>query len=405
MKPFYIDGGKVYPYSLLVEEIDKETDYCPLYKTSDTYAYWKNLLKALICGYPVTLLDSDMSPNEIVGIDSTRLNVFVDIEHEPVKTVERLVDLVKGSKSEIAIFTSGTTGQPKKIVHTVASLTRTTRAGDKYWDNIWGFAYNPTHMAGLQVFFQAFENMNTVVNLFGKSRKEIYNIILRHRITHLSATPTFYRLLLPVEESCPSVIRATLGGERSDERLYDTVRLVFPNAKVNNIYASTEAGSLFSSQDDCFRIPESIRDRIKVSEHELLIHKSLLGTSEKMILIEDWYHSGDIVEWVDKDNGVFRFVSRKNEMINVGGYKVNPEEVEDALMCVDGIRLAMVYGRSNSVLGSVVCADVVLESGSRLDAVGIRRTMQDRLQDFKIPRRVRIVDALPLTRTGKLKRS
>lgn len=405
MKSFYIDGGKVYSYSLLVEEIDKETSYCPLYKTSDTYAYLKNLLKALVGGCPVTLLDSDMSPNEIGGIDNTCLNVFVGIEHEPVRTVERLVDLVKGSKSEIAIFTSGTTGQPKKIVHTVASLTRMVRMGEKYRNDVWGFAYNPTHMAGLQVFSQALENMNTIVNLFGKSRKEIYDMIRRHGISHLSATPTFYRLLLPVEESCPSVIRATLGGERSDGPLYDTVRKIFPNAQVNNIYASTEAGALFSSQDDCFRIPESIRDRIKVVEQELLIYKSLLGTSDNMPLQEDYYHSGDIVEWVDEDKGVFRFVSRKNGMINASGYKVTPEEVEAALMSVAGIRQALVYGKSNSVLGNVVCADVVLEPGSHLDAVGIRQSMQGRLQDFKIPRRIRIVDALPLTRTGKLKRS
>lgn len=405
MKPFYIDGEKVYSYSLLVEEIDKETGYCPLYKTTDTYAYWKNLLKALVGGRPVTLLDSDMSPNEIGGIDSTRLNVPVGIRHEPVKTVERLMDSIKASKSEIAVFTSGTTGQPKKIVHTVGSLTRTIRVGEKYRDNIWGFAYNPTHMAGLQVFFQAFENMNTVVNLFGKSRTEVYDIIRQHGITHLSATPTFYRLLLPVEESYPGVIRVTLGGERSDGRLYDTVRQIFPNAKVNNIYASTEAGVLFSSQDDCFRIPESIRDRIKVSDRELLIHKSLLGTSDNMPLHEDYYHSGDIIEWVDKGEGVFRFVSRKNGMINVGGYKVNPEEVEAALMSVSGISQALVYGSRNSVLGNVVCADIVLEPGSRLDAVIIRQAMQGRLQDFKIPRRVKIVKELPLTRTGKLKRS
>lgn len=405
MKPFYIDGEEVYSYPLLVEEIDKETDYCPLYKTTDTCAYWKNLLKALVGGQHVTLLDSDMSPNEIDGIDSTRLNVSVGIRHEPVETIERLVELVKNSESEITIFTSGTTGQPKKIVHTVASLTRTVRTGEKYGNNVWGFAYNPTHMAGLQVFFQAFENMNTIVNLFGKNRTEIYDIIQRHWITHLSATPTFYRLLLPVGETCPSVVRVTLGGERSDGYLYDTVRQIFPNARVNNIYASTEAGALFSSKDDCFRIPESIRGMIKVSDGELLVHKSLLGKSKTMILDGDYYHSGDIIEWADENEGTFRFVSRKNEMINAGGYKVNPEEVEQALMSVEGIRQALVYGKGNSVLGNVVCADIVLEPGSRLDAVGIRQSMQGRLQDFKIPRRVRIVDELPLTRTGKLKRS
>lgn len=404
MIPFFIDGTRCHGYSALIDEISRETFYCPLYRTSDTYAYWKNLLKALVSGRAVTLLDSDINPSEIAGVDIASLNVRVETGHHEIGTIGRLIDAVKKSEAEISIFTSGTTGQPKKIVHTVASLTRTVRTGEKYENDVWGFAYNPTHMAGLQVFFQAFENACTLINLFGKSRTEIYEIIQQRHITHLSATPTFYRLLLPVEQTCPSVVRATLGGERSDARLYESIQKIFPNAKVNNIYASTEAGALFASRDDCFRIPDTIRDRIKVSDSELLIHKSLLGTSESMSLDGDYYHSGDLIAWVDEQQGLFRFISRKNEMINVGGYKVNPEEVETALLTIAGVRQALVYGKSNSVLGNVICADIVSDDGCGLDAVGIKRALQGVLQDFKIPRRIRLVETLPLTRTGKLKR-
>ena len=405
MKPFYIDGTRCYGYSTLIEEIGREAFYYPLYKSSDTYAYWKNLLKALVCGRAVTLLDSDINPSEIAGVDISSLNEQVEIGHYEIETIGQLIDAVKRSTAEISIFTSGTTGQPKKIVHTVASLTRSVRTGEKYENDVWGFAYNPTHMAGLQVFFQAFENTCTLVNLFGKSRSEIYDIIQSQHITHLSATPTFYRLLLPVEQSCPGVVRATLGGERSDAHLYENIRKIFPNAKVNNIYASTEAGALFSSKNDCFRIPDAIRDKIKVSNNELLIHKSLLGTSESMSLEGDYYHSGDLIEWMDERQGLFRFISRKNEMINVGGYKVNPEEVETALLTIAGIRQALVYGKSNSVLGNVICADIVPDDGYELDAVSIKQALQGVLQDFKIPRRIRFVETLPLTRTGKLRRS
>lgn len=405
MKPFYIDGTRCYGYSTLIEEICREAFYYPLYKSSDTYAYWKNLLKALVSGRAVTLLDSDINPSEIAGVDIASLNERVEIGRCEIKTTGQLTDAVKRSAAEISIFTSGTTGQPKKIVHTVASLTRSVRMGEKYKNDVWGFAYNPTHMAGLQVFFQAFENVCTLVNLFGKSRTEIYDIIQHRHITHLSATPTFYRLLLPVQRTCPGVVRATLGGERSDTPLYENIRKIFPNAKVNNIYASTEAGALFASKDDCFRIPDAIRNRIKVSDNELLIHKSLLGTSESMSLEGDYYHSGDLIEWVDERQGLFRFISRKNEMINVGGYKVNPEEVETALLAIAGVRQALVYGKSNSVLGNVICTDIVPDDGYKLDAVDIKQALQGILQDFKIPRRIRFVETLPLTRTGKLRRS
>ena len=77
-------------------------------------------------------------------------------------------------------------------------------------DRVWAYAYNPTHMGGLQVFFQAFENQNTLVNVFNMQRYEVYEKMAGHRITHISATPTFYRLLLPFEQSYLSVQKVTL---------------------------------------------------------------------------------------------------------------------------------------------------------------------------------------------------
>ncbi|MBF1591671.1 MAG: long-chain fatty acid--CoA ligase, partial [Prevotella shahii] len=116
-------------------------------------------------------------------------------------------------------------------------------------------------------------------------------------------------------------------------------------------------------------------------------------------------HSGDLIEWVDESVGLFKFKSRKNELINVGGYKVNPSEVEEVLNCVKGIQQSLVYGKPNSLLGNVLCAEVKLEDKSTLTELDIRQTLKDKLQDFKIPRRIKFVDNFSLTRTGKLKRS
>ena len=259
-------------------------------------------------------------------------------------------------------------------------------------------------MAGLQVFFQAFENQNTLVNVFNKSREYVYQQIREKGITHISATPTFYRLLLPFEQAYESVIRVTLGGEKSDQHLYDSIMKIFPNAKINNVYASTEAGSLFAAKGDCFQIPESIKDKFKVVDDELLIHKSLLGSSESFKFTDDYYHSGDLIEWVDEAQGLFRFKSRKNELINVGGYKVNPGEVEVAIQDIEGVRQAMVYGKANSILGNVLCADVVLEPGFELTELDIKKVLSSQLQDFKVPRRIKFLEEISLTRTGKMKR-
>ena len=405
MVVFLYNGEKEYSYDMLVESINQHREYYPLFKSHNIFAYFENLIKAIATNSPLVLLDSDLNPSEVAGVDESQVNVAVQLPEYHFKDMDAVVSALQQSTSEITIFTSGTTGQPKKVVHSIDTLTRSVRLGDKYKGQVCAYAYNPTHMAGLQVFFQAFENQNTLVNVFNMQRSEVYQKISEYQITHISATPTFYRLLLPFEDSYQSVQRVTLGGEKSDNHLYDNIRKIFPNAKINNVYASTEAGSLFAAKGDCFQIPEKIRDKFTVVDDELLIHKSLLGRSDSFKLEGDYYHSGDLIEWVDKESGLFRFKSRKNELINVGGYKVNPGEVEDVISAIDGVMQVLVYGKANSVLGNVLCADIQLEAGSELTNVDIKKALASQLQDFKIPRRIKFVEQFELTRTGKLKRS
>lgn len=405
MAVFLHSAGKTYTYEELVENINRSTTYCPYFQSKDLYAYFANLIKALVTNQPIVLIDADSSPADMPYLDFALVNKPQEVGVSSFKDMDELIEALGQSTSEITIFTSGTTGQPKKVVHSIATLTRSVRTGDKYRNQVWAYSYNPTHMAGLQVFFQAFENMNPLVNVFNLQRSDVYAKIDEYAITHISATPTFYRLLLPVEKSYTSVQRVTLGGEKSDEHLYESIRKIFPCAKINNVYASTEAGSLFAAKGDCFQIPMAIRDKFSVVDDELLIHKSLLGQSDSFQFDGDYYHSGDLIEWVNQEEGLFRFKSRKNELINVGGYKVNPGEVEDAINAYPGVRQSLVYGKANSILGNVLIAEVQLEDGAEVADLDIRKALQGQLQDFKIPRKIRFVEAFTLTRTGKLKRS
>lgn len=95
----------------------------------------------------------------------------------------------------------------------------------------------------------------------------------------------------------------------------------------------------------------------------------------------------------------------QNELINVGGYKVNPGETEKVILEIEGVQQALVYGKANSILGNVLCAEVQLVEGSTLTELEIRNYLKEQLQDFKIPRRIKFVDSFSLTRTGKIKRS
>lgn len=384
MRTFLYNGEKKYSYEMLIESINQHQEYYPLYKTQDIFSYFENLIKAIVTNRPLVLLDSDLNLSEMTGVDELMVNKAEKLTNYHFDDMDAIIASLQQSNSEITIFTSGTTGQPKKVVHSIGTLTRLVRLGDKYKEQVWAFAYNPTHMAGLQVFFQAFENQNTLVNVFNMQRGEVLRKIADYQITHISATPTFYRLLLPFEQSYPFVQRVTLGGEKSDSHLYESIGKIFPQAKINNVYASTEAGSLFVTKGDSFQIPEKICDKFVVIDNELLIHKSLLGKSDSFKFDGDYYHSGDLIEWVDKQKGIFKFRSRKNELINVGGYKVNPSEVEDAINGIKGVRQSLVLGKANSILGNVLLAEVQLEEDCSITDLDIRRTLKERLQDFKV---------------------
>ncbi len=311
---------------------------------------------------------------------------------------------VKASASKIYLHTSGTTGRAKRICHTIETLARNIRTGEKHSRDVWGFCYAPTHMAGLQVLLQAALNKNACVNLFGKPRQQTYSEISERSITHMSATPTFYRLLLPFERELPKVVRATFGGEKSSPSLYAAVSKIFPNAKITNIYASTEAGALLASDADIFKIPPEMKEFVRVDNGELLIHESLLPHSGGIPISDGFYRTGDMVEFADAEGASFRFVGRTGSFINVGGYKVNPEEVEEAIKNLDGVSNARVFGRKNSVLGNILCADIKLLQNASLSESDVRAALSKTMRQFNIPRVINFVDSIILTGTGKVKR-
>lgn len=407
-KTFYSDirSAKTVAYSQLVEDIQKCASYNRYCKSGDYYEVFLKIITSMVLGKEIILLDADFTDAEIEKlVDDTDINATELVTVDTTITEDNLINLLtsKTVTWKITLFTSGTTGLPKKVSHSFDSIARQAKKSERHADDVWGFAYNPTHMAGLQVFFQALVNQNTVVRLFGLDSKEIISEINKNKITHISATPTFYRLLLPPTDVCHSVKRLTSGGEKFDEHTLRQLISLFPNAKLTNVYASTEAGTLFASKGNEFCIKEDMKNKVCVREGELLIHKSLLAESAFIQFDGEWYHTGDLIEVLCEEPLTFYFISRKTEMINVGGYKVNPTEVEEFIRESKGVQDAFVYGKANRIMGNIIMAEVVREDESVTEK-SIREELQHKLQEFKIPRVINFVEHLNVTRTGKISR-
>lgn len=399
---------------------------------------WRQILCALVYGAEVTLFDSTWSDGEIgaMGYSPELLSTVHTVRGLPrLEPADLAAKVLAYTGTRINLFTSGSTGRPALVSHSLASLIRGVRVSPAHHHDVWAFAYNPTHVAGVQVFLQALANLNTLVDVTALDRDAIFGAMRRHKVSHISATPTFYRLLLPCDQPLDGVRRVVLGGEASDERLHAELSRVFPAATLRNIYASTEAGSLLVSTGETFGVPTPWADAMTVRDGRLHIHRRLMAEFPGPWVDDQWYDTGDRVETVEERPWRFRFVGRGSDLVNVGGYKVNPLEVEAVLGEHARVEEVRVFGRKNSVMGHILCAEVVLakvdsrlqteEGGSDLPRKGVRnakdrgeQTIDDgqlteaalrafaaeRLQNFKIPRLIRFVDKVATTRTGKLSR-
>ncbi len=398
-KPFLIVGKTTYNYSKLLRDLNTQIVAIPVvhYNGGDPYEVFKNIVHSLIYKYPIVISES----NETVKAAHQKAKFKHSII---INNTQELVDLITSNNADwdITLQTSGTTGEPKSVSHSYHNFTRNVKQGETHNDDVWGFAYNPTHMAGLQVFFQALLNTNTIVYVFDDYKSQLPYYIKEHGISHISATPTYYRSVLPFIKGIHNTVRRiTSGGEKFDTKLVEGINKHFPNAKINNIYASTEAGSIFSSKGDIFSIPIEAKQYIKVVNQELLIHKTLIGASNQLNFDDDWYHTGDLVEVIQEDQ--FRFISRSSDVVNVGGYNVNPLKVENVLLSIHGVYDVLVKPMKNKITGNIIVADVVKNNSvdSKDLKVSIKQSASQQLKEWEVPRIINFVERIEQTRTGK----
>lgn len=389
----------------------------PLCQPASTADALRQITAAVALDTELTLFDTDFGPREIeaLGFAMARLNQAETKSASREVTAVDLASLAAGkSRARLGLFTSGSTGLPKLVWQSVSNLARAVKVSPRRAEAVWALAYNPTHIAGIQVYLQALANGCTLVDVYGLDRAATLAALDRYNVTHLSGTPSFYRLLLPVDRPLPAVKSVTLGGESADAPLLARLAALFPNARIHNVYASTEAGTLLVAEGDTFAIAHGLEDKVVLREGKLTVHRSLLGEFAGGAAAGDWYDTGDVVEIVSEQPLRFRIIARERDWVNVGGSKVNPHEVEAVLGEHTGVAQVRVFGRKNSVMGNILCAEVVLakpKDGGRwaedgpVTEANLREFASARLQPFKVPRMIRFVDVLATTRTGKLSRA
>jgi len=212
-----------------------------------------------------------------------------------------------------------------------------------------------------------------------------------------------------------------LSGEVADQAVLDNLRAVYPNALIAHAFASTEAGVAFEVNDGLAGFPQEFLDDpsaeigLKVVDQTLRIRSGrtaarYLGSAPEALVSDDGYvDTGDMVELV---GGRYYFRGRMGGVINVGGLKVYPEEIESVLNADPRVRMSLVRARRSPITGAVVVADVVLANPASPAASDAPEVVRDDLlaacrrvlAAHKVPAVMRFVPALEFTPAGKLVR-
>lgn len=386
--------------SLFSEEPPGSARFTPLLQSGDPAVIARELLKTFLWEQELTLLDPGLSPALLgdLGIEPRSVGKTLALEGKALPgTPSALVEALDSpGGGTLRLLSSGTTGTPKWCRHSFASLTRGIRRQKALEKAAWGLCYHPTHMGGIQVMLQALLNAGSLIDLYALSEEERLALLQSGTLTHLSATPTFYRNLVATPGVFPTIRQVTFGGDGFDPEVFRAVKATFPQARFRNIYALTETGPLLVSDSEVFEIKESRREHFRIEGEELQVWSGSPGN-------EAWLPTGDRVEVLNEAPLRIRFTGRNQDFAQVGGLKVSLREVEAELRAHPGIEAGRVFARSHPASGHLLVAEVVASKPIPSEKE-IREFLRKRLQPHQIPRMIQFVKAVATTRSGKLKR-
>jgi acyl-coenzyme A synthetase/AMP-(fatty) acid ligase len=318
-------------------------------------------------------------------------------------------------ETEWVLPTSGTSGPPKFAVHTMRTLVGAIVAAPL---QEWATFYDIRRYGGLQIFLRALSGRGSLRLASPDEPLESFLERLGARgVTHVSGTPTHWRKALlsgAASRISPAYVR--LSGEIADDAALSGLAAAFPNARVEHAYASTEAGVVFAVDDGRAGFPAAWLNRRGAVEMKLVDGALCVRTPRRALRLigadapafvdaEGYVDTGDMIQ-VREDRCYF--VGRRGGVINVGGAKVHPEEVEAVLNGLEAVRASRVFAKANPITGAIVAADIVLrEPATRHE--GLEREIialaRKQLPAHMAPARIRFVTDLPMTDAGKLRRN
>jgi len=404
----------------------------------DRFLYWKTRLADEEVGSgSVVIIEGDFSPNAVAlflalaerrcilvpltesvrakkaeFIATAQGEISISIDARDAVTIEKLSNaaihpfykqLRDSQHPGLVLFSSGSTGASKAAVHDLTYLLEKFQVRRRLFRTISFLLYD--HIGGVNTMLYTLSNAGCMITVQKRDPDSVLAAIEEFQAELLPTSPTFLNLVLFSEAykryDLSSLRTITYGTEPMPEHTLKRLHELFPAVNLQQTYGLSELGIMRAKS----KAADSLWVRIGGEGFETRVVDGILQIKARSAMLgylnapspftdDGWFNTNDAVE-VDGD--YLMILGRKSEIINVGGEKVYPAEVENIIQELDGVSEVTVYGEKNPLTGNIVCANITparaLDDGQAKDLVSaIKRHCRQRLQSYKVPLRITIIN-------------
>ena len=368
--------GDFNPSSILLflKLIEKKTIILPLtIDTKEQHDYF----------FETALVDIVIKDNSIKRINHKKKHKLIDY-------------LRKQKKGGLILFSTGTTGSPKAILHDFNKFLKRFETPKPSLKMINFLLFD--HIGGLNTLFHSLFNKGTVVSLTSRRVEEVLEVCSKYKVEVLPTTPTFLRMLL-ISELIPKKIPSSLkiityGTERMDQNTLNQLCKLMPQVDFRQTYGMSELGILrikSKSRDSLFMKigGEGVETRVVNNVLEIKSSNRMLGylNAENPINKDGWYNTKDIVE---KSENFYKIIGRTSEVINVGGLKFMASEVERIALKFKGVELVKAISKQNPITGEHVELIIQPLKNVKLIKNDLIEFLSSNLEAHMVPKRLHI---------------
>jgi len=309
-------------------------------------------------------------------------------------------NIIENAIPGLVLFTSGSSGEPKAALHNFSKLLDKFRIKRKSLRTINFLLFD--HWGGLNTLFHIMSNGGSVVILENRTPDYVCELIEKHKVELLPTSPTFLNMLIISRAyerySLESLKMISYGAEPMPESLLKNLNKLFPAITLQQTYGLIELGVMRSKSEDNGSLwvkigGEGFSVRVVDDMLQIKSDSAMAGylNAPSPFTEDGWFMTGDAVEI---KNDYFRILGRKSELINVGGEKVFPQEIENTILEIPDIEDVLVYGETHPLTGKIVCAKIKYAgSEAKAEVVNIiRKYCRAKLEPFKVPVKIQLVD-------------